>query len=34
VGFFVEYAAWTIGFGAVLFSTFGRRVPVTPPPLP
>jgi hypothetical protein len=34
VGFFVEYAAWTIGFGAVLFSTFGRRLPMTPPPLP
>lgn len=34
VGFFVEYAAWTIGFGAVLFSTFGRRLPVVPPPLP
>ena len=34
VGCFVEYAAWTIGFGAVLFSTFGRRVTVTPPPLP
>ena len=34
VGFFVEYAAWTIGFGAVLFSTFGRRLPAMPPPLP
>ncbi len=34
VGFFVEYAAWTIGFGAVLFSMLGRRLPVSPPPLP
>jgi hypothetical protein len=34
VGFFVEYAAWTIGFGAVLFSIFGRRLSASPPPLP
>ena len=33
VGFFVEYLAWTIGFGAVLFMLFGRRS-VLPPPLP
>ena len=25
VGFVVEYLAWTIGFGAVLFMMFGRR---------
>jgi hypothetical protein len=34
VGFVVEYLAWTIGFGAVLFMMFGRRGVVTPPPLP
>ena len=39
VGFVVEYLAWTIGFGAVLFMLFGRRTgfmtpTVTPPPLP
>jgi len=34
LGFFVEYAAWTIGFGAVLSSTFARRLPPAPPPLP
>jgi len=34
VGFVVEYLAWTIGFGAVLFMMFGRRMVVTPPPLP
>ena len=33
VGFVVEYLAWTIGFGAVLFMMFGRRA-VVPPPLP
>jgi formylmethanofuran dehydrogenase subunit C len=34
VGFCAEYAAWTVGFGAVLFALFGGRPPVTPPPLP
>jgi hypothetical protein len=34
VGFVVEYLAWTIGFGAVLFMMFGRRTAITPPPLP
>jgi hypothetical protein len=34
VGFVVEYLAWTIGFGAVLFMMFGRRASITPPPLP
>jgi hypothetical protein len=33
-GFVVEYLAWTIGFGAVLFMLFGRRAPMAPPPLP
>ncbi len=28
VGFVVEYLAWTIGFGAVLFMMFGRRAVV------
>jgi hypothetical protein len=35
VGFVVEYAAWTVGLGAVLISRFGRRgtaQPVEPPP--
>lgn len=27
VGFIVEYVAWTIGFGGVLLSRFGRRQP-------
>ena len=34
VGFVVEYLAWTIGFGAVLFMLFGRRPITSPPPLP
>jgi hypothetical protein len=34
VGFVVEYLAWTVGFGAVMFMLFGRRAAVTPPPLP
>jgi len=34
VGFVVEYLAWTIGLGAVLFMMFGRRAVIAPPPLP
>ena len=34
VGFVVEYLAWTIGFGAVLFMLLGRRAVMPPPPLP
>jgi hypothetical protein len=36
-GFVVEYAAWTVGLGAVLISRFGRRGPLPPadpPPMP
>ncbi len=30
-GFLVEYAAWTVGFGGVLLSRFGRRGMTAPP---
>lgn len=38
-GFLIEYLAWTVGFGAVLLSRFGRRGsprdgPFVPPPVP
>ena len=39
VGFLIEYLAWTVGFGAVLLSRFGRRGSrssgaFVPPPVP
>jgi hypothetical protein len=34
IGFLMEYAAWTIGFGAAVFLAFGSRLRVMPPPLP
>jgi hypothetical protein len=35
VGFVLEYAAWTLGFGAaILVIPKRRRVPPVPPPIP
>lgn len=34
IGFLVEYAAWTLGFGAAILAWMQRRQRQTPPPLP
>jgi hypothetical protein len=34
VGFFVEYAAWTVGFGSAIQVWLNRRRGLNPPPLP
>lgn len=34
VGWVIEWIAWTVGLGAALSWLFGRRQPVTPPPVP
>ena len=34
VGWVIEWMAWTVGLGAALAWLFGRRQPVTPPPVP
>jgi hypothetical protein len=34
VGFLIEYAAWTLGFGAAILAWMQRRQRQTPPPLP
>jgi hypothetical protein len=33
VGLFLEYAAWTVGLGAMLLTRFGTRGPLTPEPV-